>query len=960
METNPPSFPKSRVRALPISPITPSQTHKSQSSPLLLLLFFLLINLTPTASLLIQIPNLDHLYSDHCNDVVPKSETHPKWFLTTLSVQDIGFHSSYFTGGDRFFNHTSGSDSKALIFRPNFVARTLKDGIFHVRGSMDLQSLLGDSTRRNLKLVNFRGPRIPVRRGVVRFRLDGYYSESDKKLCMIGKSRSMYNAGPGYVILKLNYPKWSSIYDSLISGSLESVVSDKDDGENYFDAIMVLAFSVKHSYGYTFVGEDRMSSFPSSVESVESIGLRNLNDSNGGLCRLLGNRLERFELVYGSECRGGVSCNPLGGDVGYVPSSLVFYGTRCTEGRKMQMLLGFSNSSGDEYLRFPFVPSTTLIAEGEWDEKGNRLCAIACRILNFTESLTGALVGDCSTKLSLRFPVKLSLQNRYALVGQIWSDKKMSDPGYFSKIGFQGLSGWLVKLLGYKYEYSVTGNLRKTCVEKRAGKGKGKKYPEEYSSDMKFDMRVSNSRGQVAWGYSSPLFVDDDRIYGRRFWDKPQETEVPSRQKKSHSSPMNISYKLSFTRGAQIFHDVFPSKAELAAEGIYDRDYGNLCMIGCRHVSSKEQNLINKDMLDCSVKIDVHFPPLDTKDGQNVKGIIESMRNKSDPLYFEHIEFSSTSIYHNQAAASITRIDFEIVMVLISNTLICAFVGWQLYFVKKNPDVLPFTSLVMLTVLTLRYVIPLLFTFEAMLAPNQSNQSTFLGIGGWLQVNEVMVRLILLVTFILHLLLLQLTLSSRQGVNSQKSLMDSERKVLYATLTLYITGALITCSVHQWMNTHQNSYRPFHRNLRRVTNIWHLVHPQRSLWDDLKLYAGFILDGFLLPQILFNLFVNSGERALSCAFYFGITMIRLLPHAYDLYRARAYTRLLAFSYIYANPKTDFFSTAWNIIIACCCLLFAAIIFLQQRFGGRCILPKIFRHSTVYEYEKVPVISNEEL
>ncbi|XP_004289039.1 PREDICTED: uncharacterized protein LOC101306570 [Fragaria vesca subsp. vesca] len=134
----------------------------------------------------------------------------------------------------------------------------------------------------------------------------------------------MYNAGnfEPNVVLKLNYPKWSSIYDNLISGSLESVVSDKDDGENYFDAIMVLTFSVKHSYGYTFVGEDRMSSFPSSVESGESIGLSNLNDSNGGLCRLLGNRLERFELVYGSECGGGVNCNPLGGDVGYVPSSL--------------------------------------------------------------------------------------------------------------------------------------------------------------------------------------------------------------------------------------------------------------------------------------------------------------------------------------------------------------------------------------------------------------------------------------------------------------------------------------------------------------------------------------------------------------------------------------------------------------------------------------------------------------
>ncbi|XP_050367224.1 uncharacterized protein LOC126785654 [Argentina anserina] len=953
---------KSRVWPLPLSPTSPPQTHKSQLTPLLFFFFFL-INLTPTFSLPNPIPNLDQLYSHHCNDVVPKSETHPKWFLTTLSIQDIGFHTTFFTGGHRFFLNSTSGDRKALIFRPNYVAKTLADGIFQVRGSMDLRSLRF-SPRRNLKLVTVREPRIPVRRGVVRVALDGFYSESAKKLCMIGRVRPMFNNNAGKfepsVVVKLNYPKWSSVYDSLISGSLESVVNDKDNDESYFDPVMMLAFSVKHSYVYTFVGEDRLSRFPSSAESEESIGLRNFNDSNGGLCRLLGNRLERFELVYGGECRGGgVNCNPVvGGEAGFVPGSVVFYGTRCTEGRKMQILLGFLNSTGDEYLRFPFVPSRTMIAEGEWDEKGKRLCAVACRILNFTESLTSAFVGDCSTKLSLRFPVKLSLRNRSALVGQIWSDKKVSDAGYFSKIEFQGLSGWLVKLLRYKYEYSANDNLRKACAEKRTRRGKGTKYPDEYSLDMKFDMRVSNSKGKVAWGFSSPLFVDDDRIYGRRFWDKGQDTEVPSHQKKSHSSPMNISYKLSFTRGAQFFHDVFPSKADVAAEGIYDRDYGNLCMMGCRHASSEEQNLIRKDMLDCSVQIDVHFPPLNSKDGQNVKGSIESTRNKSDPLYFERIDFSSTSIYHNQAAASITRIDIEIIMVLISNTLICAFVGWQLYFVKKNPDVLPFTSLVMLTVLTLGYVIPLLFTFEAMLAPNQRRQSTFLGVGGWLQVNEVMVRLIMLVAFILHLLLLQGTLSSRQGVDYQKSLMDSERKVLYVTLTLYIAGALITCSVHQWMNTHQNSHRPFHRNLRLVTNLWHLVHPQRSLLDDIKSYAGFILDGFLLPQILLNVFANSGERSLSCSFYFGTTMIRLLPHAYDLYRARTYTRLLAFSYIYANLKTDFFSTAWNIVIPCCVLLFAAIMFMQQRFGGRCILPKIFRHSTVYE--KVPVISNEEL
>ncbi|CAI0441424.1 unnamed protein product [Linum tenue] len=90
----------------------------------------------------------------------------------------------------------------------------------------------------------------------------------------------------------------------------------------------------------------------------------------------------------------------------------------------------------------------------------------------------------------------------------------------------------------------------------------------------------------------------------------------------------------------------------------------------------------------------------------------------------------------------------------------------------------------------------------------------------------------------------------------------------------------------------------------------------------------------------------------------GTTIVRLLPHAYDLYRAHSSSWYLDLSYIYANHRQDFYSTSWNIIIPIGGLLFAAIIYSQQRFGGRCILPKRFRASS--GYEKVPTINSEEM
>ncbi|KAF8388560.1 hypothetical protein HHK36_027235 [Tetracentron sinense] len=235
-----------------------------------------------------------------------------------------------------------------------------------------------------------------------------------------------------------------------------------------------------------------------------------------------------------------------------------------------------------------------------------------------------------------------------------------------------------------------------------------------------------------------------------------------------------ISYTISFTLppdfklGGGSISTNMSSTVEIFAEGIYDVGTGGLCMVGCRDLGSNHQKSTKNDSMDCEILVDVQFPPLNAKSGGYVKGTIKSTQEKTDSLYFKHLELSSSAIY----------------------------------------------------------------------------------------------------TFCL----LQLTWSTRLGAGSQKGLWVAEKKALHVCLPLY-------------------------------------------LGDPIQLILEF-------------------ERQGSCLFiYVGTTAVCLLPHAYD-----------------------FYSTGWDVIIPCGGLLFAALIYLQQRFGGHCILPQRFRGSGAYE--KVPVVSGE--
>ncbi|CAI9261709.1 unnamed protein product [Lactuca saligna] len=333
------------------------------------------------------------------------------------------------------------------------------------------------------------------------------------------------------------------------------------------------------------------------------------------------------------------------------------------------------------------------------------------------------------------------------------------------------------------------------------------------------------------------------------------------------------------------------------------------------------------------------FPRIERNNGSFlIKGSIQSLRERSDALYFDPLRIVSLTYTETEAKESIWRMDLEIIMDLISVTLSCLFIVLQLFHVKKNPELIPLISILMMVILTLGYMVPLVLNFEAMFSNTRYPQNIPLGgSGGLLEVNEVIVRIVTMVAFILQFRLLQLTWNSKPGNDEQKH-WNHEIRSIVICLPIYISGGLIML-LAKWID---NDY---------------IISSNRSIWGDLRSYAGLTLDGFLFPQIVLNIFQISKGNALSYLFYIGNTFVRLLPHAYDLYRGQKnISHQFDRFYLYANPRADFYSTSWDVSIACGGFVFAVIVFLQQRFGGRFMLPKRFQESV--EYEMVPVVNNE--
>ncbi|KAK1405162.1 hypothetical protein POM88_004767 [Heracleum sosnowskyi] len=299
----------------------------------------------------------------------------------------------------------------------------------------------------------------------------------------------------------------------------------------------------------------------------------------------------------------------------------------------------------------------------------------------------------------------------------------------------------------------------------------------------------------------------------------------------------------------------------ISAEGVYDARTGNLCMVGCRYLSSNNS-------LDCEILLNFQFPESSKTDIDFVKGSMQSTRKQSDPLFFQNLNMTSSDFSGSEAQRSFWRIDLEITMVLISKASVCIFVCFQLYHVKRYPNTVPFMSVFMLVILTLGHLVPLVLNFEALSMEKQNTQNMIQSNSNWLEVNEVIVRVATMVAFLLQFCLLQLAWTARHtGEKNEPSISVAEKKTLLVSLPIYFVGGLVAFLLNWKKN--------YYGNVSRSLDYSRAQHQQHVLWGDLRSYAGLVLDGFLFPQVLLNIFHMSRESALSMPFYLGTTLVHI-------------------------------------------------------------------------------------
>ncbi|KAL7143320.1 hypothetical protein ABFS83_08G184000 [Erythranthe nasuta] len=899
-------------------------------------------------------------YTQHCSSVVPESTTTVPTYHDPLPLQ---FTSFYFTGGDSFFRPTNQATNQTYSFGGRFVRlrfvqnyyETTAAGVYKVQASFLIRSPYNQYYSHNISNNRARSGsgyggsyyRKRAARGSVRFSLTGFWSGVSRKLCMVGsaswqveETRAAVNLA---AVLKVNYAAENpDIHTAAVAGSFQSTSSSSANDPGYFDPILLFDFPVSRDYNYSLVPFSTDSEFPKN----QSLDLQKVS-----FCSVLSSRI-KSELAYDAvdECRESRRrCSPLAGSSS--PRFLSLRSIQCLGGEmKLRFIANFHNQTyGYDQ---DFSRDSTFVGEASWDETNNHLSGVLCRLLNPIENPSN-VVGDCTTRFVLRYPSIWSIRSDAKVNGRLWSTKPVNDSSYFRKIDLKSPDEIdTVALPGMKYDYTESERVRNLCpMAVKKLPNNGSIYPDGHSYDMRFDLSLKNSNGeQIGWGYATPISVGID-LFERsssmlvavdafapesapRFADVEEGAAVVA----ADSSPLNMSYTVSINYFLTSNSTNPQDRMYLTAEGVYNPKTGYLCMVGCRKIHN-----YSTSVNDCELLVKFEFAPTNEKNrGGFTKGTISSTRPKSDPLYFKELTFSSTSYYGEQVVGTISRMDLEIAMVLISNTLSCVFVALQIFHGRRNPEVQSCISIAMLVVLSLGHMIPLVLNFEALFLGSQNKQTFLMSSGKWLEANEVAIRVVTMVAFLLQIRLLQSVWSAKETEDNK-----IEKKASFISLAVYVFGGFITLLLN-WSRGKRSPPSSYNGDLGISS----------TLWGDVRSYVGLILDGFLLPQIVLNAIRGGmGRTALSGPFYVGTSAVRLVPHAYDQYRLRSYpTAGINGTYFYADQSADFYSTAWDFVIPCGVVALAVVVFLQQRYGGRCILPRGF--GEVELYEKVPVVSNE--
>ncbi|KAJ1284770.1 hypothetical protein BS78_03G230600 [Paspalum vaginatum] len=882
-------------------------------------------------------------------------------------LSSLELNAGYFYGGEDIHftkddsNETSPHVTRSFSLLPLNVDSTADPALHHVTATLVLS---GGRARHHFYAGAHRRRRHDYVGGhSVTFHFQGYYStapgSASADLCMAGSGYYSEEDGSSErlrdVALHLLVPNPPSITHPFVTGRLKGAG---------FETISLVAYAEGDAYRY---GESASSCSPPPSTARRALQALGANFS----CAHLKEHLETsYKLQYG----GGASSSwPL---MGLQALRMHMGQVQCATDGAVRAYAAFSNDTTTDggrrrrrrLQRPPFMfNDEVVVAEGRWNATDGVLCLRACRVPRSSGISPSTEKPECRIGMSFWLPRVWTIRDRSAVAGMLWNSTQVATPG-------NGVSGVVVSASSIDFNVhrsnfsDIKYNYNNTMIEeakkhhhdilKKQRKVKGSSFLAPNYTYHDFEFRFYNDRGfGHGRGDAYPISLGSTMVYGDRLvaddsFSRSRDAVVDVRPEEL----LNVSYDIrefvppaGWVPPKNGSYSITLQARQMRAEGVFDPKTGILCLVACREY--------NDSTTDCQILITVQFASLDGKaqvQGHG-RGAISSLRNKTtnDPLFFEKADIGLYGMYSEQVFEEISRMDVESILLVISTTLPCVFTALQILHAKRKPEAAAATSITMLVVLALGYVAPLVVSSEALFMSRRRGYVPLLPFRSYVpyELSQAMMRAPTLIALLLQLRLIQLAWSARKetttdAADRSMNAESGERRALWVCVPLYLIGGALTVIVHV-----VNARRAARENSLTVP-----VGPeQATLLEDLVSSGGLALDAFLLPQVAMNaLSPGPGAgvvRALSPWFYIGGTVVRAMPHVYDVVRAQGYVPSIKPSYVYASPRYDRFGIAWDVVVPCGAALLAVLLFLQQQ-RVRLAAPLFRSRRRLGEYEMV--------
>ncbi|XP_042041298.1 uncharacterized protein LOC121786732 [Salvia splendens] len=269
--------------------------------------------------------------------------------------------------------------------------------------------------------------------GMIRFWLDGLWSDKSRHLMMVGSASWVVDGNPIILDAVLDTAKANpTLFNSYISGGLSSTVCAPP---GYFDPLSIFSFPQLASYNYSL-----LSRVCHEADMFSGAG----HDQ----CWVFTGEKIVLEVDNGSFLRfTPIQCSPLQ--------------------RKMRYIATFQNTTYGQ----DFGLNSSVIGEAFWDNDKRELLGVACRLLD-PLNRSADEKADCRMRLSLSYTSVFTIINEPKLVGWYWSTRHIHDSSYFGSVNLTKSDGFgIITLPEVRYVYTKLGQVRRSsCAAKRVGR----------------------------------------------------------------------------------------------------------------------------------------------------------------------------------------------------------------------------------------------------------------------------------------------------------------------------------------------------------------------------------------------------------------------------------------------------------------------------------------------------------